>query len=54
MRKQGFAVIRSVVFGKTMKPFERKISRHFRIVGKEFGKEGIFSEHFPIYYMRPK
>lgn len=54
LKKNGFAVIRSVVFEKTEKPFEKKISKHFRIVEKEFGEEGVFAEHFPIYFMRPK
>lgn len=54
LKKKGFAVMRSVVFRKTEKPFEKKVSRHFKIVEKEFGKEGIFSENFPIYFIRPK
>ena len=54
VKNKGFSVIRSVVFSKTEESFERKVSRHFKIVEKEFGKEGIFAEHFPIYFMRPK
>lgn len=54
LKREGFAVIRSVVFDKTEKPFERKISRHFKIMGKEFGKQGIFAGHFPIYFIKPK
>lgn len=54
LKREGFAVIRSVIFSKTEKSFEGKISKHFRIVEKEFGEEGVFAEHFPIYFMRPK
>lgn len=54
LKKGGFAVMRSIVFRKTEKHFEKRISRHFRIVEKEFGKDGVFSEHFPIYVMKPK
>jgi hypothetical protein len=54
LKRKGFAVIRSVIFTKTEKPFERKVSKHFRIVEREFGEEGVFAEHFPIYFMRPK
>ena len=54
LKRDGFAVIRSVIFTKTKKSFERKISKHFRVVEKEFGEEGVFAEHFPIYFMRPK
>lgn len=54
LKRNGLAVIRSVVFSKTEKNFESKLSKHFRIVEKEFGKQGVFAEHFPIYTMRPK
>lgn len=54
LKREGFAVIRSVIFTKTEKSFEGKISKHFRIVEKEFGEEGVFAEHFPIYFIRPK
>ncbi len=54
LKRKGFAVIRSVVFGETGETLERKISKYLTIVEKEFGKQGIFSEHFPIYFMRPK
>lgn len=54
LKREGFAVIRSVIFSKTEKSFEGKISKHFRIVEKEFREEGVFAEHFPIYFMRPK
>ncbi|MEE9323532.1 MAG: class I SAM-dependent methyltransferase [Candidatus Aenigmarchaeota archaeon] len=54
LKGKGFAVIRSVIFTKTEKPFEGNILKHFRIVEREFGEEGVFAEHFPIYFMRPK
>ncbi len=54
LKKDGSVIIRSLVFVKTAKPFERRISRHFRIVEKKFAKEGIFSEYFPIYSMKPR
>lgn len=54
LKREGFAVIRSVIFTKTEKSFEGKISKHFRIVEKEFGEGGVFAEHFPIYFIRPK
>ena len=54
LKKGGFAVIRSVVFGSTASSFEKKLEKHLKIVEKEFGKQGIFAEHFPIYFMRPK
>jgi len=54
LKRNGLAVIRSVVFSKTERNFESKLSRHFKIVEKEFGKQGVFAEHFPIYTMRPK
>jgi len=54
LKKEGSVVIRSVVFRKTAKAFEGRLSRHFKIVDKKFGKEGIFSEYFPIYFMKPK
>lgn len=54
LKRNGFIVMRSIVFTKTEKPFERKISKHLKIVEREFAKEGVFSEHFPIYFMRPK
>lgn len=54
LKRNGFIVMRSIVFTKTEKNFERKISKHLKIVEKEFVKDGIFSEHFPIYFMRPK
>lgn len=54
LKSDGFIVIRSVVFKKTTKPFENKILKYFQIVDKKFGKEGLFSEYFPIYLMRPK
>jgi SAM-dependent methyltransferase len=54
LKKDGSAVMRFVVFAKTRKAFENRIKKHFRIVDKEFGKEGVFAEHFPIYHMVPK
>lgn len=54
LKREGFAVIRSVIFSKTEKSFEGKISKHFRIVEKEFGEGGVFAGHFPIYFIRPK
>ncbi|MEM5871847.1 MAG: class I SAM-dependent methyltransferase [Candidatus Aenigmatarchaeota archaeon] len=54
LKKEGYVLIRSIVFKKTAKIFESKISRHFRILEKKFGKTGIFSEYFPIYLMKPK
>jgi len=54
LKKKGSAVIRPIVFRGLEESFERKISRHFRIVEKEHGKKGAFSEYFPIYFLRPK
>ncbi len=54
LRRGGFVVIRSMILRKMDKPFERNISKHFRIVEKEFGREGTFAESFPIYFMRPR
>jgi SAM-dependent methyltransferase len=54
LKSNGFAVIRSVIFTKTERPFEVKVSKYFRIVEKEFGKQGVFADHFPIYFIRPK
>lgn len=54
LKKGGFAVMRSVVFSKTENLFEKRLSRHFRIVEKEFGKEGVFTRYFPIYHMIPR
>ncbi|MCK5022749.1 MAG: class I SAM-dependent methyltransferase [Candidatus Aenigmarchaeota archaeon] len=54
LKKDGLAVMRSVVFSKTEKLFEKRLSKHFKIVDKEFGKEGAFARHFPIYSMVPK
>jgi SAM-dependent methyltransferase len=54
LKNEGSVVIRSVVFKKTAKTFEGKLSKYFRIIDKKFGKEGIFSEYFPIYFMKPK
>jgi ubiquinone/menaquinone biosynthesis C-methylase UbiE len=54
LKTDGSVVIRSLVFKKTAKPFENRVSKYFRIVEKKFAKEGIFSEYFPIYSMKPK
>jgi len=53
LKKDGFVVMRSVVFKKTARPFENRIKKYFSIDKKEFVKEGIFSDYFPIYLMRP-
>lgn len=54
LKKRGFAVLRSIVFGRNKKAHEKRIAEHFRIIEKEFGREGVFASHFPIYFMRPK
>lgn len=54
LKRDGSVVIRSLVFKKTVKPFENRVSKYFRIVEKKFAKEGVFSEYFPIYSMKPK
>jgi spermidine synthase len=54
LKSDGSVVIRSLVFKRTAKPFEKRISKYFRIVEKKFAKEGIFAEYFPIYSMKPK
>lgn len=54
LKSGGSAVIRSIIINKSVKPFEKCISRHFDIVEKKFAKEGTFSEYFPIYSLKPK
>jgi spermidine synthase len=54
LKNDGSVVIRSLVFSKTVKSFESRVSKYFNIVDKKFTKEGVFSEYFPIYSMKPK
>jgi hypothetical protein len=54
IKKDGIVILRSVVFKKTAKAFERKLTKYFKILRKDFGKEGLFSEYFPIYFLKPK
>ncbi len=54
LKDDGFVVLRSMVLKKTEKPFENRVTKYFTIVEKKFGKEGVFSNYFPIYLMRPK
>jgi spermidine synthase len=54
LKKDGSVVIRSLVFKKTARPFENRVSKYFKIVDKKFAKEGVFAEYFPIYSMKPK
>jgi len=54
IKKDGIVILRSVVFKKTAKAFERKLTKYFKILRKDFGKEGLFSEYFHIYFLKPK
>ena len=54
LKRGGTALFRSIVFTKTEKPFEKKVTKYFRIVDKKLAKRGVFAEHFPIYLVKPK
>ena len=54
LKNDGSVVMRSLVFSKTAKLFESRVTKYFNIVEKKFAKTGVFAEYFPIYSMKPK
>ena len=54
LKNDGSVVMRSLVFSKTAKLFESRLTKYFNIVEKKFAKTGVFADYFPIYSMKPK